>query len=248
MPEQLSTVFLVGAGGFAGAYARYALAGVVYRLLPGTVLPWGTAVVNVAGCLAIGILGGLVESRQILGSASRLFLLIGFLGSFTTFSTFGYETLQLVRDGDWQRAGANVALQLAGGLTAVWLGFTLSRAGLRMATWSRGRLLRIFVGESDRHEGEPLYQWLVARARESGLAGATVLRGLEGYGAHSQVHTTRFLRLAAELPIVVEIVDTPERIAAFLPRVEEAVSEGLATLEDVDLRLFRRHETARGEA
>lgn len=102
-----------------------------------------------------------------------------------------------------------------------------------------GHLLRIFLGESDRHEGMPLYEWLVREARTRGLAGATVLRGLEGFGAHSRLHTAKILRLSSDLPIVVEIVDTIEKIEAFLPVVDGAVQEGLATLERVEIRFYR---------
>jgi PII-like signaling protein len=103
----------------------------------------------------------------------------------------------------------------------------------------QGHLLRIFVGEADRHEGVPLYEWLVRQARDKGLAGATVLRGLEGFGAHSVVHRARVLALSPDLPIVVEIVDTLDKIEAFLPIVDAAVAEGLATLEKVEIRLYR---------
>ncbi|MGE0639783.1 MAG: DUF190 domain-containing protein [Thermoanaerobaculia bacterium] len=102
-----------------------------------------------------------------------------------------------------------------------------------------GHLLRIFLGESDRHEGMPLYEWLVREARSRGLAGATVLRGLAGFGANSRVHTAKVLRLSTDLPIVVEIVDTIERIEAFLPVVDSVVKEGLATVEKVDVRFYR---------
>jgi uncharacterized protein len=102
-----------------------------------------------------------------------------------------------------------------------------------------GKLLRIFIGESDKHGGVPLYEWIVRRAREHELAGATVLRGLEGFGAHSRVHTAKILRLSADLPIVVEIVDTEEKIEAFLPTIDEAIGEGLATIERVEVRLYR---------
>jgi len=103
----------------------------------------------------------------------------------------------------------------------------------------QGHLLRIFLGESDRHEGLALYEWLVRAAREQGLAGATVLRGLEGFGAKSRLHTAKILRLSSDLPIVVEIVDTIDKIEAFLPVVDEAVGEGLATLEKVEIRFYR---------
>ena len=102
-----------------------------------------------------------------------------------------------------------------------------------------GYLLRIFIGESDKHEGKPLYEWLVLKAREAGLAGATVLRGIEGFGAHSRLHTAKILRLSEDLPIVVEIVDAREKIDAFMPTVDHAITEGLATLERVTVHFYR---------
>ena len=102
-----------------------------------------------------------------------------------------------------------------------------------------GKLLRIFVGESDKHQGLPLYEWIVRKAREQGLAGATVLRGLEGYGAHSRLHTAKILRLSTDLPILVEIVDTEEKIEDFLPSIDDAIGEGLVTLEKVEVRFYR---------
>ena len=102
-----------------------------------------------------------------------------------------------------------------------------------------GHLLRIFIGENDRHDNRPLYEWLVVKAREMGLAGATVIRGVEGFGAKSRLHTAKILRLSTDLPIVVEIVDTKDKIEAFLPVVDEAVPEGLATVEKVDIRFYR---------
>lgn len=104
---------------------------------------------------------------------------------------------------------------------------------------SHGKLLRIFIGESDRHDGIALHEWIVRKARENGLAGATVLRGLEGFGAHSRLHTAKILRLSSDLPIVVEIVDSEEKIEAFLPVVDGAVHEGLATVERVEVRFYR---------
>ena len=103
----------------------------------------------------------------------------------------------------------------------------------------QGQLLRIFIGESDKHEGRPLHEWLVHAAKDQGLAGATVLRGLEGYGAHSRMHSARVLGLSSELPLVVEIVDTEENIERFLPTVDKAVTEGLVTVENVRIRFYR---------
>lgn len=104
---------------------------------------------------------------------------------------------------------------------------------------TQGTLLRIFLGESDRHEGQPLYEWIVRRARARGLAGATVLRGTEGFGRHSRIHTGKILRLSTDLPVVVEIVDGEEEIEAFLAELDGVIREGLATLERVQIRFYR---------
>lgn len=108
----------------------------------------------------------------------------------------------------------------------------------------QGHLLRIFVGESDQHRGQPLYEWIVRQAREKGLAGATVIRGLEGFGAHSRLHTAKVLRLSSDLPMVVEIVDTIDKIEDFLPVIDDAIEEGLATVEKVDIRFYRSGTTS----
>ncbi len=107
-----------------------------------------------------------------------------------------------------------------------------------------GFLLRIFIGEADRYQGQPLYEWIVHRAREQGLAGATVIRGIEGFGAHSRIHTARFLRLSEDLPIIIEIVDTAEKIEQFLEIIDPAIGEGLATLERVQVRFYRAGEVS----
>ncbi len=102
-----------------------------------------------------------------------------------------------------------------------------------------GKLLRIFIGEKDKYEKLPLYEWIVRHAREHDLAGATVLRSIEGFGACSRMHTAKILRLSMDLPIVIEIIDTPEKIDAFLPTIDGAIKEGIATLEDVHIRFYR---------
>jgi PII-like signaling protein len=102
-----------------------------------------------------------------------------------------------------------------------------------------GRLLRIFIGESDRWEGKPLFEAIVHKVREMGSAGATVLRGIEGFGAHSRIHTSRILRLSEDLPIVVEIVDSVERIDALIPVLDEMIRDGLVTIEDVRILRYR---------
>lgn len=124
---KLKSVFvhasLVGLGGFAGALCRYALAGAVHRGLPQTMFPVGTLCVNLLGCLLIGYLAGLVDTRQILTPEVRIFVFIGFLGGFTTFSTFGYETLALARDAGYAQAALNIGLHVIIGLALVWLGY-----------------------------------------------------------------------------------------------------------------------------
>jgi PII-like signaling protein len=102
-----------------------------------------------------------------------------------------------------------------------------------------GQLLRIFVGESDRWSGKPLYEAIVQEARRRGLAGATVFKGCEGFGAHSRIHTTRILRLSEDLPVVIEIVDTEDKVQGFLPVLDEMVQEGLVTVEKATVIFYR---------
>jgi PII-like signaling protein len=102
-----------------------------------------------------------------------------------------------------------------------------------------GCLLRIFVGESDRHGHHPLYESIVLKAREQGLAGATVLRGVMGFGKHSILHTTKILRLSEDLPMIIEIVDSQEKIDKFLPILDEMISDGLVTLERVKVLQYK---------
>ena len=102
-----------------------------------------------------------------------------------------------------------------------------------------GQLLRIFIGESNRHEGRPLYEWIVLQAKQMGLAGATVLRGMMGFGANSRIHTSRILRLSEDMPIIIEIVDTAENLDTFLSSIDSVICEGLATLEKADVQFYR---------
>jgi PII-like signaling protein len=105
-----------------------------------------------------------------------------------------------------------------------------------------GKLLRIFIGESDKHGRKPLYQAIVEMLREEGMAGATVLRGIEGFGATSHLHTARILRLSEDLPIVIEVADTAERIEAIMPKIDEMVTEGMVTLERVEVVSYRAQQ------
>ncbi len=112
-----------------------------------------------------------------------------------------------------------------------------------MKLLTEARLLRVFIGESDKFEGRPLYQVIVERARRRELAGATVLRGYLGFGANSRIHSARVLRLSEDLPMVIEIVDEPERINAFVEELDGMIGEGLVTLEKVEVLIYRRCHT-----
>ena len=106
-----------------------------------------------------------------------------------------------------------------------------------------GYLLRIFVGESDRYGHHPLYESIVLKAREQGLAGATVLRGLMGFGKHSVLHTAKILRLSEDLPMIIDIVDSREKVENFLPLLDEMISDGLVTLERVKVLHYKAKGT-----
>src|SRR6185436_21026767 len=102
-----------------------------------------------------------------------------------------------------------------------------------------GYLLRIFVGESDRHGHRPLYEAIVLKAREQGMAGATVIRGVMGYGKHSVLHTAKILRLSEDLPMVIEIVDSREKVEHFLPQLDGMITDGMVTLEPVRVLQYK---------
>jgi CrcB protein len=123
----LVDIFWVGLGGFVGSSLRFMISGWVHRW-PGTgTFPYGTLVVNVTGCLVLGLIGGWADHRHVLSRATRLFVMIGVLGGFTTFSTFAYETLAMATASDAARAFANIALQLMLGLGAAWIGSAAAR-------------------------------------------------------------------------------------------------------------------------
>jgi len=124
----IGQIFLVGMGGFIGSALRFLLRGWVQRLFPYSQFPYGTLAVNVAGCLLIGFLGGLAEERDAFDPGVRLFVLIGVLGGFTTFSTFAFENLLLLQESHYFKALLNTVLQVVVGFTAAWLGLLAARA------------------------------------------------------------------------------------------------------------------------
>lgn len=106
-----------------------------------------------------------------------------------------------------------------------------------------GKLLRIFVGEDDEHDGQPLFEAIVQLLRSEGLAGATVFRGIMGFGASSLIHTAKILRLSEDLPILIECVDRAAKIEDVLPKLDAMIGEGLVTIEKAEIRLYRGRET-----
>lgn len=124
----MERIVLVGLGGLLGSLGRYGLGGALNRIRVGAPLPYETLVINVLGCLLIGALAGIGEARGVFGGSARAFLFIGLLGGFTTFSTFGYETFQLLRDGQAWIAAMSASLQVVLGVGAVWVGDAAVRA------------------------------------------------------------------------------------------------------------------------
>ncbi|MBN1407856.1 MAG: fluoride efflux transporter CrcB [Calditrichaceae bacterium] len=123
----MTKLLWIGAGGFIGAVSRYVVSGMFYRFFGKAMFPYGTLAVNIIGCLLIGFLSGITEDRQILSPEMKLFIFIGILGGFTTFSTFGYEIFSFVRDGQILSSFTNLTLHMILGLGAVWLGYTVSK-------------------------------------------------------------------------------------------------------------------------
>ncbi|MBC8183299.1 fluoride efflux transporter CrcB [candidate division KSB1 bacterium] len=120
-------LFLVGLGGFLGSILRYVTSGFILRILEKPYFPYGTLVVNILGCFLIGFLSGLSESKQLFNPETRTFIFIGFLGGFTTFSTFGYEVFNFARDGQLLSSLSNLVLHMVLGIGGVWFGYSMSK-------------------------------------------------------------------------------------------------------------------------
>ena len=236
-------------GGALGAVARYGLTVAVPT--PPDRWPWATFVTNVTGCLAIGALMVIVVELTARAPAGPTVPRAGLLGGFTTFSTYALETRTLVADGHGGLAAAYVVASLlaraAGGVAGRPGRPRAGRRGGRrrhprrcgggVAMRLTGTALRltVYLGEDDQWHHRPLYTEIVRRAHDAGLAGASVFRGVEGFGASSLVHTTRLLSLSEDLPVAVVIVDTEERVRGFLPELDELVNEGLVVLDEVEV-------------
>lgn len=230
---------LVSAGAAIGGALRFGISSYIQKNIS-VIFPYGTLVVNVIGSFILGIIMFYLNEKELIGSEFRLFLTVGFCGGFTTFSTFSYETLALFRDSEIALALYNVMLNVILCLAGIYLAYLISKLiGWFMQTNSEAKLLRIFVGESDRINGKPVYETLVLKAREAGLAGATVIKGIMGFGANSKIHTSKLLTLSEDLPLIIEIVDTLEKIESFIPTInnifENANIGGLVTIEKAQI-------------
>ncbi len=245
-------LWYIAVGSALGGVSRYLLGGLIQRLLD-TTFPAGTLVVNVTGSFLLGTFLRYALDTPTLTPELRAFLTIGFCGGYTTFSTFSYESVALFEEGDWTRAAMYVTLSLVLSFLAMVLGFAAARGARlpagRALSGQKGNgmsgvagertLMRIHIGERDRHDGRPLYEAIVRLLRERQFAGATVFRGIMGFGASAGIHTEKVLRLSLDLPIVVECVDTEERIQAILPELDRMIGGGLITLERARVILYR---------
>jgi PII-like signaling protein len=223
---------LIFLGGAVGSVLRYSL-GAWVQHLGGSGFPRSTLFINVLGSFLIGLL---------LRFSAEGALFVGH-GSVWGFYHFLYPELgnpnldakQPVVPGTALWAGQPVA-GAAGGFYGVLAGRT--DGGVKeenMKLEGEAKLLRIFIGEADKWHGRPLHEALMDQARAWGLAGASVFKGFEGYGAHSRIHSAKILQLSEDLPVLVEIVDTEEKIRAFLPVLDAMVQEGLVTMEKVEV-------------
>jgi protein CrcB len=248
---QLAMYLVVAVGAAIGGVMRAGVSIVSLEYL-GAGFPWGTLAANVAGSFAIGFYAALTgpDGRLLVGTRQRQFVMTGICGGFTTLSVFSLESFSLLASGDHRLAAANVGGSVIAWLLAVSAGHALAMRLIRldgrrrrtppkqerthdMQLPEQALALRIFIGEDDKDDGRPLYEAIVLKAREMHLAGATVLRGPLGYGHSSRLHTSKILRLSEDLPLVIEIVDSEEKINAFLPELDRLMTSGLITVENV---------------
>ena len=242
MLNYLSIMF----GGALGTGARFWLSGFIAQRY-GSVFPLGTLTVNVTGCFIIGIFAAFTESdsRFLVSPGFRQFFMIGVCGGYTTFLVLwsanarSHQRWRLVESRTQYRALGRVlpGCGMAGPRSRSHSHFQIRNDQMKLP--SDAILLRIFLGESDRWQHQPLYEAIVLKARELHLAGATVLRGPMGFGAASLIHTAKILRLSMDLPMVIEIVDTEEKVNSFLPALDEMMGSGLVTLEKVKVIRYR---------
>jgi len=222
----------IAVGSALGGVARYWCSGVAARFM-GETFPWGTIIVNIVGSFIIGFFATITgpDGRIFADTLTRQFVMIGVLGGYTTFSSF---SLQRMVVGRRQRRPFRGRLPCRSVVRLCARSFDqLVEVDLTMALSRDAVLLRIFIGEDDKANHKPLYEAIVLKAREMHLAGATVLRGPMGFGHSSVLHTTKIVRLSQDLPLVIEIVDSEEKINGFVDAIEGMMGSALVTTEKV---------------
>jgi CrcB protein len=263
--ERWYQVAVLSLGGVLGVNARYWL-GVVVNRWTGTQFPWATFTINVSGSFAIGLLSILL-ARWLPHSHARLLVVVGFLGGYTTFSSFSFESLALWERGEWGLCIGYMAGSVAFGFAAVVLGTALGRelsqpsaervgpdgrvvappasesANLIMIP-TEAHLLSIVVGADLRQEGRPVFEAIVETARAMKLAGASVFPVEISYGSHRRIHDVTSDYAFTELPVLIEIVEAPERVEALLSAVGTMIARALVTIEPVTVIRYRHTENS----
>jgi fluoride exporter len=250
--ERWYKVAALSIGGILGVNARYWL-GVAINRWTGTQFPWATFAINVSGSFAIGLLSVLL-ARWLPHPHARLLVVVGFLGGYTTFSSYSFESLALWERGELGLCVAYMGGSVAAGFAAVVLGTALGReltvpaeelaaatekiaisevvepGGLIMIP-TDAQLLSIHVGANEHYNGKPLYEAIVETARAMKLAGASVFPVEMSYGGHRQIHDVLSDYAFIDLPVLIEIVDGPERVAALLSALGTMISPAMVTVE-----------------
>jgi fluoride exporter len=262
--ERWYQVVALSLGGVVGVNARYWL-GVVISRWTGPRFPWATFTINVSGSFAIGLLSVVLARWLPLFPNARLLVVVGFLGGYTTFSSFTFEALALWERGEWGLSLAYMAGSLAAGFAAVVLGTALGRElSVPLAERSspteqaaapefvpplgtfmiprEAHLLTIHVGGNRRHKGKYLYEAIVDTARAMNLAGASVFPVALSYGSHGRIHDELSDYSFVEMPVSIEIVEGPERVKALLSALGAIIAPALVTIEPVHIVRYSHTE------
>jgi CrcB protein len=249
--EKWYQVVALSVGGVLGVNARYWL-GVVINRWSGAQFPWATFAINISGSFAIGLLSVLL-ARWVPHPLARLLVVVGFLGGYTTFSSFSFEALALWERGERGLSLAYMVGSVAAGFAAVILGTALGneltvpsaeraaaehiaapepeQAGGLIVIPTKAQLLSIHVGAGEHYGGKRLYEAIVEKARAMNLAGASVFPVEMSFGGHRQIHDVVSDYSFIKLPVLIEIIDAPERVRAFVSAVGTMIAPAMVTIE-----------------